>query len=241
MTATAVTRNTPMMAILGLAFATMAIGLKAAEVVPEGVLVGLDTSGRIVNAIGTDPTIKILGRSEESKTGGSVDLDTLLKVKAGCFRWENGDTITDADIGKAAYAADNQTIAKGDNGGARPYAGVIVDVDSAGVWVATIGLLDSTQALKNEIGGAQRVQGGTGTLVAGVLTVSTGVQLTAASRIVVCRKTPAGTFSDGGFDAPAADRTVGEVGVASFVIRARAQDGTANTADTSTVDYIIFG
>jgi len=45
------------------------------------------------------------------------------------------DLITIAQIGDNCYVVDDQTVAKTNGGGARPVAGLIIDVDDAGVWV----------------------------------------------------------------------------------------------------------
>lgn len=69
---------------------------------------------------------------ESGKDGEDVN------VRRGTFRFANSsgaDEITLADVGKDCFAADNQTVAKTDGGGARPKAGRIFDVDGGGVWV----------------------------------------------------------------------------------------------------------
>lgn len=255
MTATLVNRNSPILSILGAALACLSIGVKAAEAIPAGVIGAIDTSGRLVNATAS-ASLRIVGRVEEAVLGSAVDLAVLGKVQPGCFLWENSaaaDAIAADDIGKPCYVVDNQTVALTDAAGTRPFAGVIVavvpsssgafDAVQGGVYVAMLGFYDSLQATKNEAGGAgvPFVQAGTGVLVAGVLAVTAGVQITANSRIVACIKTPGGTFSDGGLDIPSGDRVVGEPGVGAFTIRALVQAGTANVADTSTVDWIVVG
>jgi hypothetical protein len=49
----------------------------------------------------------------------------------------NGDSFTDANIGDLAYVEDNQTVQKAASASQDIIAGVIVDVDSSGVWVDT--------------------------------------------------------------------------------------------------------
>ncbi len=62
-----------------------------------------------------------------------------VRVESGIFRWANGDTIVQADVGKEAYVVDDQTVSKASGGKSR--AGMIVEVDSSGVWVETDGEL----------------------------------------------------------------------------------------------------
>ena len=80
----------------------------------------------------------IAGRAESKSdnTGSSYAASTTIKVKRGVFRWGNGDSITDADVGSLCYVSDDQTVVVSTNGlAANVVAGVIVDVDSSGVWV----------------------------------------------------------------------------------------------------------
>lgn len=60
-----------------------------------------------------------------------------VKVRRGCFALKQGnDPVTLADVGKTCYLVDDQTVAKTDGAGTRSAAGIVRDVDSAGVWVA---------------------------------------------------------------------------------------------------------
>ena len=64
----------------------------------------------------------------------------LVAVERGIFRWSNSaaaDEITTVSIGDACFIVDDQTVAKTSNGGTRSAAGLVVDVDDAGVWVDT--------------------------------------------------------------------------------------------------------
>ena len=59
-------------------------------------------------------------------------------MKRGNFCLANSagaDEITAADIGKVCYIVDNQTVAKTDGTATRSPAGIVDDVDDAGVWV----------------------------------------------------------------------------------------------------------
>jgi hypothetical protein len=84
--------------------------------------------------------LKAIGRCEEfadNALGNDGDVD--VKVKRGIFRYDNSadaDAITDADIESVCYIVDDCTVAKTNGGGTRSVAGRIMDVDSAGVWVA---------------------------------------------------------------------------------------------------------
>jgi hypothetical protein len=78
------------------------------------------------------------------------------RVKRGIFRFANStasDAITIADKGATCFIVDDQTVAKTDGSASRSVAGVITDVDSAGVWVY-VGSVNGT-ALAAEIASRQ--------------------------------------------------------------------------------------
>lgn len=80
----------------------------------------------------------VVGIAEQSVTGGAANGDERVPFRAGCFLLKNaagGDAITRADIGKPAYAVDDETVSDGHAVNTRPKAGTIVDVEDAGVWV----------------------------------------------------------------------------------------------------------
>jgi hypothetical protein len=94
----------------------------------------LTANGNLV-AGGTASAGPAVGVFEETVVGDGVKTNTYTR---GTFQFANS-TSTDAiglgDVGSTCYIADNQTVAKTDNSGARKAAGTIVDVDAAGVWV----------------------------------------------------------------------------------------------------------
>lgn len=80
-----------------------------------------------------------VGRAEEQvdNSGGAAG-DLRIKVRPGVHRYANSaaaDLITIAEIGKPAYAVDDQTVAKTDGTATRSIVGFVFDVDSSGVWV----------------------------------------------------------------------------------------------------------
>lgn len=87
------------------------------------------------------------GRFEETvdNTDGLAAAKSV-RVKDGVFRWANSagaDEIAKAQIGDTCYIVDDQTVAKTSATNTRSPAGIIVDVDSYGVWVATPYVLPS--------------------------------------------------------------------------------------------------
>lgn len=105
----------------------------ASDIIYKGSIVVLDSSGNAEP--GSTATGKMaVGRAEEYKdnSAGSAT-DKSIKVRTGVFRFGNGDVITKAHIGDTAWIVDDQTVSKASSG--KSQAGIIVDVDSLGVWV----------------------------------------------------------------------------------------------------------
>ncbi|MFW5838256.1 MAG: hypothetical protein ACOCVM_09605 [Desulfovibrionaceae bacterium] len=110
----------------------------AASALHAGGMAALDASGNAVPA-SADAALTVVGRVEEAvdNTAGAAG-DQSVHVKRGVFCFANssaGDEITRADIGEDCYVVDDQTVAKTSDTNARPKAGVVMDVDAAGVWV----------------------------------------------------------------------------------------------------------
>lgn len=107
----------------------------AVDILYKGGMAAVNAAGYLAPA-GLASTDKVCGRFVDTydNSGGSAG-DITAEVEQGVFRWANGDSIVASDIGKACYASDDLTVNKGDGAGTRPFAGIIVDVDSDGVWV----------------------------------------------------------------------------------------------------------
>lgn len=103
-----------------------------------GAIVCLDQSTGYAIPGATSTTLKPLGRCAETET---LDMTSIasgtnkVKVEPGVFKYVNGDTIVDTDIGSVFYVGDDQTVYKGSGGSTRSIGGYIVEVDSDGVWV----------------------------------------------------------------------------------------------------------
>lgn len=113
-------------------------GVAAAVKCYAGGIAVLDAAGNIKPGV-TATGLICVGRFEEyvDNTAGLAG-DVSATAKRGTFRFANsggGDAIAAAQIGDACYIVDDQTVAKTSNGATRSVAGIIADVDSAGVWV----------------------------------------------------------------------------------------------------------
>lgn len=100
------------------------------QIIWQGSLVAITADGKAVPA-STDPALICLGRAEQTAHPGDN-----VTINRGTYLWANADA-TIADIGKLAYAVDDQTVsvAPGGDPATRPVAGRIFDVTPAGVWV----------------------------------------------------------------------------------------------------------
>jgi hypothetical protein len=110
--------------------------LAASNHIWAGSLVALNSSGKLVPASDTAST-KIVGRAskEVDNTGSSYSTNAAVPVDRGVFRWVNGGSFTLADVGSLAYALDDQTVVTAAQATNDIVAGLIIDVDSGGVWV----------------------------------------------------------------------------------------------------------
>lgn len=96
-------------------------------------------SNDLAQAAADTASLKVIGRAAKTQdnTGANYLSTRTIEVEAGIFRWENGPTFTDANVGDLAYVSDDQTVTSAGNVTYDVVAGVIVDVDDDGVWVDT--------------------------------------------------------------------------------------------------------
>lgn len=83
---------------------------------------------------GSAPVCKGVGRFRIRAT--AVD-NTNADIETGVFRWDNHttDPVTDASISAVCYATDDHTVAATSGNLTRTPAGIVVSIDSLGVWV----------------------------------------------------------------------------------------------------------
>jgi hypothetical protein len=134
------------------------VPLKAGAKIFIGGLVCVDSSGfAVAGSTATDQVpLGVAARVQPDAVKGGIpgvavdntsgsNGDLTVNVLCGVFKFENGDTIAQANVGQACYIVDDQTVAKSSATNSRSVAGTIVQVDSAtdatsnsgaGVWVA---------------------------------------------------------------------------------------------------------
>jgi hypothetical protein len=82
--------------------------------------------------------IQVLANGGKADNTGGSNGDIHVDVTPGVFRWANstsGDAITTAHRCRLCYIVDDQTVALTNGSGTRSVAGIIVDVDTSGVFV----------------------------------------------------------------------------------------------------------
>lgn len=103
-----------------------------------GTIGAVDANGKAAPAADT-AGLKVIGRvaAEVDNTGSNYGTNTNVKIERGTFRWSNGGSFTAADIGTYAYVLDDKTVITAAQATNDITAGLIVSVDSSGVWLDT--------------------------------------------------------------------------------------------------------
>lgn len=70
-------------------------------------------------------------------TGGANGAKSALVRRRKAFKWKNhaADLVTQAELGKACYIVDDETVAKTNGTNTRSAAGLVIMIESDGVWV----------------------------------------------------------------------------------------------------------
>lgn len=165
---------------------------QGSNVIYAGSMVAINTSGKAVPAADS-ASFKVVGRAKatQDNTGSSYSAARTIEVEAGVFRWVNGGSYTDANVGDLAYVSDDQTVFTAASATQDVIAGVIVDVDTSGVWVDThdIGSQGAASLTTFAASGAATLSS---TLdVAGATTVGGTLGVTGASTLAALNATGA--------------------------------------------------
>lgn len=113
--------------------------VKGATKIFAGGIVCIDSANGFATKGATSTTLRAVGRAEETVDNlAGADGAQRVPVMAGCFLLANsasGDLITLADVDSVCYLVDDQTVAKTNGTNTRSQAGIVRDVEGAGVWV----------------------------------------------------------------------------------------------------------
>ena len=84
-------------------------------------------------------TLTYLGRAEEyiDNTGGADGAKTVQVRRNKAFKFKNhgADLIAQASLGKTCYIVDDETVAATNGANTRSAAGVVLGIETDGVWV----------------------------------------------------------------------------------------------------------
>ena len=133
MTATTTDRNTPYKDPY-----LLSIALAAGASVLAGTMAVINADG-FAQMAATADDLTYAGRFEESvdnSAGDDGDKSAQVRRKK-LFQWAShgADPVTQASLGQLCYIVDNQTVAATDGTGTRSAAGIVLAIDSDGVWV----------------------------------------------------------------------------------------------------------
>lgn len=224
--------------------------MKAATKVFAGAMVQRDASGHAQPAAATAGLVTFgVAQASVDNSAGSAGAK-LVRVAPVPSYFDNstaGDAITIAQAGSQCFVVDDHTVAKTSDSGARPVAGIVQDVNAAGVLVMFLGMtgdmdVDATARAAAAVADGKAVaaastanaavpkasvQTGVSSLDSGTVTVSSA-NITAASVVFVAREVSTG--DDGALSI--ASQTPGAPG--SFIIN------SADAADGSSVRWLVI-
>lgn len=197
MTALAIERQTPKMgqdAVINL----ISFPVLASTKIYGGSLVVLTAAG-LAKPGATAPGLVAIGMAEATADNSSGASSAIqVRVRQGVFKFANSaagvDLVAAANYGQPCYIVDDNVVALTSAAGTRSVAGIVVQVDTDGVWVQ-VGLVNSANqppALDRQV---RCVARGNITLATGLVAGQTidGVTLVAGDRVLLANQTSAGT------------------------------------------------
>ncbi len=114
------------------------VPMGAGKVIYAGSIVAANATGYAVPGAAST-TLTYLGRAEEQvdNSGGGDGAQGILVHRLLAFKFANSgtDPVTQASLGKPCYIEDDQTVAATDGTSTLSAAGIVIGIDSDGVWV----------------------------------------------------------------------------------------------------------
>lgn len=116
----------------------IAVPVAASAKIYAGALVAANATGYAAPG-STATTLTYLGRADETvdNTAGADAAKTVNVRRGKQFKFANlgADPVTQASLGKVCYIVDDQTVAATNGTNTRSAAGVVMGIDTDGVWV----------------------------------------------------------------------------------------------------------
>lgn len=116
----------------------VSIPVKAGAVIFAGGMVAVDATGFAVpGAESADLTYAGRAEAQVDNRGGADGALSVLVARGRQFQWANSatDPVTQARVGKVCYIEDDETVSASSNAEARSEAGVVMGVETDGIWV----------------------------------------------------------------------------------------------------------
>lgn len=129
----------------------ISVPMAAVKIFAGGLVAANATGYATPGAVST--ALTYLGRAEETvdNSAGNPGDKTVTVRRGKAFKFANSgaDAVTQASLGKLCYIVDDLTVALTNGNGTRSPAGIVLGVDSDGVWVGEAGRasLTATAAL----------------------------------------------------------------------------------------------
>lgn len=111
-------------------------GVGAGVRIYAGSIIALNANGFAIPGK-TATGLTYAGRAEES-VDNAAGTDGAVSVKVHrnrAFKWANDGTVTQARLLKSAFIVDDATVSATDGTSTRSAAGLVVGIDSDGVWI----------------------------------------------------------------------------------------------------------
>lgn len=123
-------RSTPRLAIAEFGL------VQGSNTLYAGAMTAIDSAGKACPAADASG-YTVVGRCEDTSINSytSYSATRLVSVRRGIFKWLNGGSFTAANIGQICYVADDNTVTTAAAATNDIPAGIIVKVDTDGVWV----------------------------------------------------------------------------------------------------------
>lgn len=116
----------------------IAVPVAASTAIKAGSLVVANASGYATKGA-VAANLTYLGRADEAvdNSAGAAGAVSVRVRRNKAFKWANhgADPVTQASLGKVCYIVDDQTVAATSASDARSKAGIVIGVESDGVWV----------------------------------------------------------------------------------------------------------
>jgi len=116
----------------------IAIPVATGVIIYAGALLAVNAAGYAVPGV-TSAALTYVGRADESidNAEGADGNATVMVRRNMAFMFNNlpADAVTQASLGALCYIVDDETVAGSDGAGSRSAAGIVLGVESNGVWV----------------------------------------------------------------------------------------------------------